>query len=614
MTSIKNILFFWIFTFFITPSFTFCFDPGQMQNIQQELEEANKAIEEYISSLPADEQAEFNRMVEDTVKMFDSMSEEEFESFLNEMFTEEPSAYSPEAYTPVHQPTPIETPALTSEQKKKVENVIKILNDIIRQTNIFLVQITSSLETEKNINSWAKKGSISYWQSGATWETLKIEIEKFVQQLYKIEDKDLTTQEYKYIADLISDEGTLNNLIQLQTNLNASVPQIEIAELDIKKLSNQAKTAIKNSLQHFTEALYMLQIPKALDALIEKYAPKAEKAREAEEAAEKRAGEAAKRQKTPIAATTAGVSAEGGGYGYEPSYGGYGDYGYDNYGGGYYGGGDYGGGYYGGGDYGGGFGESSGKGGGGGGRMGGGISGAGAGVGGGEGAAQNETKLTPVTTGTSAIQKNPMIKKLIKSIETSVEEIAKIIKEDDLFERLDKHIIGEESADPVNTDLANEIATVYKKLHDLMPEMETLNSMILKTSSATQEYYKRSFSASIEAAMITITNLKNAFTKIKFKDITPKMTPEKQWAYMNADDSVLNKVKKTEVSPSEIIQNLKESIKTRVSLADLSEEISKFSSEIDKMKVKDSSTIIPLIPTPPIIETPIIPSVPSSAE
>src|SRR5947207_158107 len=87
---------------------------------------------------------------------------------------------------------------------------------------------------------------------------LKIEIEKFVQQLYKLEDKDLATQEYKYILDLIEDESTLNNLIQLQTNLNSTIPQIEISELDIKKLSSQAKIAIKNTLQYYTEAFYVL--------------------------------------------------------------------------------------------------------------------------------------------------------------------------------------------------------------------------------------------------------------------------------------------------------------------------------------------------------------------
>lgn len=290
MYGIKNIIVFGVLTFFVSPGTLYSmgdFNFDSMENLQQELEEANRAIEEYISSLPAEEQAEFNRQVDEVTQMFENMSEDEFASFLNEMFAEEPMMplpTEPSMSQPVFAP---ETPALTSEQKKKVDNVITVINDIIRQSNIFLVQISSSLEASKNIDSWSKKGAIMYWQPNTDWQNLKFDIEKFVQQLYKLEDKDLTTQEYKYILDLIADEATLNNLIQLQTNLNASIPQIEISEMDIKALSAQSKEVIKNSLQYYTEALYVLNLPKAIDTIIEKYSSKAEKSREAEEAAEK---------------------------------------------------------------------------------------------------------------------------------------------------------------------------------------------------------------------------------------------------------------------------------------------------------------------------------------
>src|SRR5436190_16274330 len=111
------------------------FDPNQMQNMQQELEEANRAIEEYISSLPPEEQEEFNKQVDELSTMFDNMSEEDFAAFLGEMFTEEPmpeSSYEP--FAPTRAPeTAVEIPALTTEQKKKVENIIIVLDDIIRQ-------------------------------------------------------------------------------------------------------------------------------------------------------------------------------------------------------------------------------------------------------------------------------------------------------------------------------------------------------------------------------------------------------------------------------------------------------------------------------------------------
>src|SRR5581483_5196420 len=160
MYGIKNIIAFGFLTFFVSPGTLYSmgdFNFDSMQNLQQELEEANRAIEEYIASLPAEEQAEFNRQVDEVTQMFENMSEDEFASFLNEMFAEEPMMPLPaEPYSSMSQPVfAPETPALTSEQKKKVDNVITVINDIIRQSNIFLVQISSSLEASKNIDSWS---------------------------------------------------------------------------------------------------------------------------------------------------------------------------------------------------------------------------------------------------------------------------------------------------------------------------------------------------------------------------------------------------------------------------------------------------------------------------
>src|SRR5438445_1597541 len=63
--------------------------PMQMQDIEKEMAEANKAIEEYIASLPPAEQAEFNRQVEEFSQMFENMDDAEFEKFLGEMFNED---------------------------------------------------------------------------------------------------------------------------------------------------------------------------------------------------------------------------------------------------------------------------------------------------------------------------------------------------------------------------------------------------------------------------------------------------------------------------------------------------------------------------------------------
>jgi hypothetical protein len=355
--------------------------PPQMQDMEKELAEANKAIEEYVASLPAEEQAEFNRQVEEMSQMFENMSDEDFDKFLGEMFNEEqmpqPDFY--EMPQPSMQEEVVEAPLLTSDQLKKAETAIAILNDIIKQSNLFVVIINSSPELPNRINQWGKKGQISDWQEGMEWNTLKVDLEAFVQKLYKAQEQDLTTKKYKFLFDLMADEALYNNIVQLRTSLNTLLPTINIPEFGIQKLSTQSKTAIKDILKKYTESLYLLGLPKALDMLFEKYDPQAKKIREAEEAATKRALEASKGQRSPAEATEAGMEPEAG-YDFGGGYGGY-DYGDYGYGGGYgsdygYGGGygDYG---YGGGDYGQGA-STGGSTGGGGGRAGGGSAGGGA--------------------------------------------------------------------------------------------------------------------------------------------------------------------------------------------------------------------------------------------
>jgi uncharacterized membrane protein YgcG len=304
-----------------------------MDDFEKELAEANRAIEEYVASLPAEEQAEFNRQVEEMSRMFENMSEDEFEQFLGEMFADEPMMMEPNPFDAI-QDTPQEEVVevvLNTEDKKKVETAIAILDDIIKQSNMLMVIVNSSSELPERINQWATKGEIAHWQPDATWVTFKTEIETFIQKLYRAEEQDLTTKKYKYLFELIADEALYNNLIQLRDELKNIIPTIEIPEFSVEKLSSQSKTALKNALGKYTESFYLLDIPKALDTLFEKYAPEEEKIKAAEEAATKRAQEASRATRTPAAKTQAG--AEDMGYGYDDYYGG----GYDDYYGGGYG-------------------------------------------------------------------------------------------------------------------------------------------------------------------------------------------------------------------------------------------------------------------------------------
>ncbi len=317
-----------------------------MEDFEKELLEANRAIEEYVASLSPEEQAAFNKQVEEFSQLFENMSEDEFEQFLGEMFADEPMMMEPNPFD-VPQPTPQEEVVevvLSTEDKKKAETALAVLDDIIKQSNLFMVMINSSSDLPNRINQWAKKGDLLHWQSGADWVAFKLELDTFIQKLYKAEEQDLTTKKYKYLLELIADESLYNNLIQLQTELKKLIPTIEIPEFSIQKLSSDTKKAIKNVLGTYTESFYLLGTPKALDTLFEKYAPEEEKIRTAEEAANKRSLEASRMTRTPAGETHAGMDEDMGygdyGYGYDNYYGGgygspygYDNYGYDNYGG-----------------------------------------------------------------------------------------------------------------------------------------------------------------------------------------------------------------------------------------------------------------------------------------
>ena len=297
-----------------------------MEDFEKELAEASQAIDEYVASLPPAEQAAFNQQVEEMSRMFENMSEDEFEQFLGEMFADEPMMMEPNPFDSI-QPIPEENVVevvLNAEDKKKVETALAVLDDIIKQSNLFMVLVNSSSDLPERINQWGKKNAITHWQTDASWATLKLEIETFIQKLYKAEEQDITTKKYKYLLELIADEALYNNLIQLRTELKNIIPTIDIPEFSIQKLSSQSKTAIKNILGKYTESFYLLDVPKALDTLFEKYAPEEEKIKAAEEAATKRAQEMSRMNRTPAAKTEAGSEED---YGYGDYYGG----GYDNY-------------------------------------------------------------------------------------------------------------------------------------------------------------------------------------------------------------------------------------------------------------------------------------------
>ena len=126
----------------------------------------------------------------------------------------------------------------------------------------------------------------------------------------------------------MSDEALYNNLKKIKTSLVDKEPIIEQSPFGFEKMSKVSKEAVRSVLAIYTESLYLLKTPEALDKIIEKFEPKAKALREEEEAAAKKALEESKKGRPTIPTKTAGVPEKE-----APSYGGYGyDYGYDDYG------------------------------------------------------------------------------------------------------------------------------------------------------------------------------------------------------------------------------------------------------------------------------------------
>lgn len=570
--------------------------PQQMQDFERELEEANRAIEEYVSSLSPAEQAEFNRQVEEMSRMFENMNEDEFEKFLGEMFSDEPMN-EPNPFTEI-QPVVQEIPQVTSlsaEDKKKTETALKVLDDIIKQSNLFMVLVNSSPELPNRITRWGAQDEISNWQSGTKWDGFKTTLEALVQKLYKAQEQDLS-KKYKYLLELIANESLYNNLIQLQTSLNSVVPTINLPEFGIQKLNTQSKNALKDILQKYTESFYLLNIPQDLDALFEKYAPEAEKIRSAEEAATKRAQESARGVRTPASPETAGMGEDiyGYGYGYD-SYNPYGDYGYNPYDSynpyGDYGYSDYG--------YGSDYDNSSGLGGKG---RSGGNGGSGSRSGGSRGDKEETGKETDKTTRRPHITPQHETERAIADIKSSLDDItAAMTDEEGNQTKLAKLVDTINNDEDIDVILAGSTlpTIVDRKLDTMTTALETINK---KTVTQTDlSHYQREVQKAFDKNKKELEELSKAIDtfgkkedieknaaeankkgltddadKISKKTKIEDLSNEKQWAYFGGDATLLGDDE----------DKLEEKISSRVNLFDIKQKIDTLLTDMKKFMTK----------------------------
>jgi len=267
-----------------------------LEKLEKELQETSKAVDEYVATLSSEEQAEFNKAVEEVTEMIEDMSEEEFSQFLGEAFGKEPPLEEPiekEVIKVEKISTP--EPILTKKEKNKQAQAVSLIDAIITHTNSFIVKMVSSPDLSSKIETWGREGILKEWPTTLKWEDFKLQLESLSQKLYRIKDIDPQTKKYKYVDDLIKDEALYNNLLQLKRQITKYEPNIEIPEFGLEKLSTESKQSTQKIASSYAEALYKLKVPQALEKIFEKYEPTAKKLRAEEEAAEKKAAGQAKR-------------------------------------------------------------------------------------------------------------------------------------------------------------------------------------------------------------------------------------------------------------------------------------------------------------------------------
>ena len=293
------------------------------------LEDLGKQIQKEVEQLPTRDQlraqgvpeeqvqkANTKEKFDEDVKRYSAMSEDELFAEMEKALAEVEKASTPEA-TPEYPPSNIyqgeqeSQPIAPVVQKpgapsNKQQAAIQVIDAVLASITNFLSKSQVIVGLPGKIPSWIKEGKLRNWPTTLSWNTFKGQIEELQAKLNKIKDKDTKTGTFKYLDDLIKEEGVYNNLVKLKDGLAKSEPKIELASFGIDKMTSNGRQAIRDTLLHLHEGIATMGLPASLDKIIEKYEPTAKKIKESEEAAHKRALEESRRGRTPGYATVGG--------------------------------------------------------------------------------------------------------------------------------------------------------------------------------------------------------------------------------------------------------------------------------------------------------------------
>jgi len=290
--------------------------PSAMQ-VQELEKQLSQQIDQYVASLPPEDQLEFQQLVEEEARKIEAMAPDELNKYIQQTIEDvEKAATSPASETkkPAVKPE-VKKPTIKPEAKKipteKQDRALFIINGLISSIESYILKMNAIPELPPKLPKWARQGRIAYWKQGATFESFKKELEAFNQQMYKIKRQDAKTKKYTFLADIIANETIMNNLAKVNSSLSNWEPKIKFRALEFESLGNDTKKAIIQSTNALLEGMHALALPKALDDVIVKYDPEAKKLRDEAERLQKKAFDQSKRKPSPTAAKVSGYDPTG---------------------------------------------------------------------------------------------------------------------------------------------------------------------------------------------------------------------------------------------------------------------------------------------------------------
>jgi hypothetical protein len=265
-------------------------------------EDVTKEIDQYVSTLSPEDQAQFHKEVEELTNVMSKMSPDELVKFIDTMLTEE--GQQPTMPLPAQEPTTpqpeVEEKTVTPEKTpelpaKSADAALALIDDLIMHIERFLRKSNMIPELPGNIEQWVSKNKIKEWKNNLTWEILKGDIEALNKQLNRLKDRDPKTKNYLYLSKLIEQESLYNNLIHVKQALARHEPSVEAPAFGLGNVTPKSHEAIKQVLTTLSEAIYTLHVPTDINKVLGTSEAREKELKAEEEKARKQAIEHSKR-------------------------------------------------------------------------------------------------------------------------------------------------------------------------------------------------------------------------------------------------------------------------------------------------------------------------------